>query len=253
MIALIDGDMAAYRSAASCEPNKSTRPERKPVGFAISRLDELIYRILSTTQSEEYRIFLSGPRNFRKALYPPYKANRERLIRPLHLDACRDFLIREWDAEVCDGYEADDGIGIAVNESTIIVSNDKDFKQIPGQHYNPVTNEFEVVDEQTAALNFYSQMLIGDSSDNVDGIAGLGKARAPKVLSGLDAGQMHSRVSELYGDERFFLLNFRLLRILRSIDEWKEVEATISESKGEEPTEVCGSEDSLGLSGVNEE
>ena len=254
-LALIDGDVIAYRCAASCEPNKSTRPDRRPVQLAISRADELMYRILSTTQSQEHRVFISGGGNFRKSLYPAYKANRERLAKPVHLEACREFLVREWGATVCDGYEADDAIGIAHSEDpkAIICSNDKDFKQLVGEHYNFVKDEFEVVDSQMAALAFYSQMLIGDASDNVPGIAGLGEARAPRLLRGLSPEEMHTRVSEIYGDERRFALNFRLLRILQSVDEWREVETTISESKGQEPAEDSSREDIGDISGADEE
>jgi 5'-3' exonuclease len=251
-IALVDGDTVAYRCAASCEPNKE-KEEREPLELAIRRADELLYRILNTTQTEEHRIFLSGSDNFRKRLYPLYKANRERLVRPAYLEPVREFLIREWGSEVCAGYEADDGIGIAAKENFIICSNDKDFRQIEGELYNFVKDEFEVVDSESAALNFFSHMLIGDTSDNVGGVRGIGRVKARRILDGLDAGEMYHKVLSLFGSEEQFLLVYRLLRILRSEEEYHEIEATISESKGQEPTEVSSAEDPTDVPGVDQE
>lgn len=252
-LALIDGDTIAYRCAASCEPSKKRAQERgipieelerEPLDFAIGRADELVYRILNTTQAERHRLFLSGSSNFRKQLFPDYKANRARLVRPVHLENVREFLVREWRAEICDGYEADDGIGIAAQENTIICANDKDFRQLAGEHYNFVRDEFEVVDEDAAALNFFTQMLVGDTNDNVRGVDGIGPVKAGRLLHSCDPGEMYARVLAAYGDDGRFLLTYRLLRLLRSEEEYEELLENIQrESQGQAPTEVGSSED----------
>jgi 5'-3' exonuclease len=245
-IALIDGDTVAYRCAASIEQTKTK--EKEPNDLAILRADELLYRILSEVGAEEYRVFISGSENFRKMLCPDYKANRAGKPIPTMLGACQEFLLNEWKAEVVHGYEADDAIGMAHNESTIICANDKDFKQIPGEHYNFVKLEFDVVDEETAAYNFWAQMLIGDSSDNVRGVDGLGPVKTKRILTGLPVEQMYETVRELYNDDERFLLNFRLLRILRDPMEFnnilKEIEDqnSLGESEGSQLAEVGGEE-----------
>lgn len=257
---LIDGDMIAHRAAASCEPTKA-KPERESLEEAIFRANDLLYRIINTCSSNEFRIFISGDRNFRKSLDPQYKANRDGKPRPPYLDPIRELLVREWNAEICDGYEADDGIGMAHEKcpESIIVSNDKDFRQLAGEIFNPIKNggEFEIVDSVEAARAFYSQLLEGDSSDNVRGVDGIGKVRAGRLLDGKSPEDMHTIVFDLYGDPRRFFLNYRLLRILRTegeyqeimdelryqatvgeYEDWKEaVEASVSQSKGQEPTE----------------
>src|SRR5271169_6718690 len=99
MISLIDGDIVAYRCAASCEPNK-IKQEREPIGAAINRADELLHRILSTTATKEHRIFLSSDENFRKVLDPNYKANRIQ-PKPEYYNPIRHLLVEEWGAELC--------------------------------------------------------------------------------------------------------------------------------------------------------
>lgn len=246
-ICLVDGDTVAYRCAASIEPTKTK--DREPDDLAILRADELMYRILNETQSSEYIMFLSGGENFRKILNPLYKANRTQEL-PKMLGACQEFLINEWKAKMVHGYEADDAIGMAHEpDKTLIAANDKDFKQLPGEHYNFVRLEWDVVDEETAEFNFWCQMLIGDTSDNIQGVEGLGKVKAPKKLLGLSAKQMYDTVRELYNDDERFLMNFRMLRILRNPVEYENIlqeiedKNSFSQSEGENTPEDSSEED----------
>lgn len=253
---LIDGDMVAYRAAASCEPTK-TKPERESLDEAIFRANDLLYRIIDTCASNEFRVFLSGGRNFRKQLDPQYKANRDGKPQPAYLDSIRELLVREWNAELCDGYEADDGIGMAREKcpESIIVSNDKDFRQLAGEIFNPIRNggEFEVVDSVEAARAFYSQMLEGDTSDNIRGVDGIGKVRAGRLLADKSPEEMHSIVYDLYGDPRRFFLNYSLLRILRTEEELDDIEASISQSEGESPPEESSEKRIIDMEFVNGE
>lgn len=249
MLALVDADTIAYRCAASCEPTK-IKPEREPLDLAIRRADELCYRILSDTESAKYRFFIGGTENFRKILYPLYKANRERLPRPEWLEPVREFLITEWHAEIATGCEADDYIGIHADENTIICGNDKDLLQLPGQHFNFVTGTFRWMDDAEAALAFWSQMLIGDSSDNLPGIDGIGKVKARRRLEGLSPQQMESAVRHLYGSSGLdFVLYHRLYRLIRSMDELEEVlnQTTERQKQGEIASEMGGQTDSDSL------
>jgi DNA polymerase I len=257
MIALLDGDTIAYRCAASCEPSKRRAQElgipfeeleREPLDIAIKRADELVYRIFNTCQTDKYRIFLSGSENFRKLLYPDYKANRAKLPRPEWLDPCREFLVTEWGAEITAGYEADDGIGIAASKDFVICANDKDFRQIPGSHYNFVKDTFEEVSEEVAAFNFYASLLIGDTSDNVRGVDGIGPVKAGRLLRNKHPSEMESIVIQHYGDRERFVLVHTLLRILRSEEEY---ENTVRKIQGTKPPEASSTEDLSPFSTVN--
>lgn len=181
-IAIIDGDLVAYRCAASCK-------EDDDLSIACIRADVLIRNILDKTGSYDYWLYLSGSRNFRYTLYPEYKANRRDIPRPKWLQSVREYLVLQWQADMTDGYEADDAIGIKMTElqqlglSPICCSLDKDLLQIPGKHYNFVKEELIDVNEHNALVNFYSQLLLGDRSDNIPGFDGMARVKPTKEIT----------------------------------------------------------------------
>lgn len=212
MQALIDGDLIAYRCAASAELDD--------LGIALIRADELIFRILADTNASSYRVFLGGRENFRKYIYPEYKANRTK-PKPIHLAETISHLISEWKAEVQHGIETDDRLGIELNPNSICCSIDKDLLQIPGNHYNFVKQQMIYISEETADYNFYRQFLIGDASDNIFGIYGIGEKKAEGILFGESPANMFVKVRELYNDDKRMLINGQCLHIWRhNFDLW---------------------------------
>lgn len=111
MITLIDADLVAYRSAASCEPTK-IKSIQEPLEIAIRRCDDLMNRIIHETQATSYEAYLTGSSNFRYQVDPEYKANRVNMKRPDWLQPVREHLVMYWNALVTDGLEADDMLGI---------------------------------------------------------------------------------------------------------------------------------------------
>ena len=180
-VALIDGDIVAYRCAATCKGDD-------PSEIACIRADSLIRQILETLGCPDYWLFLSGQTNFRHAIYPDYKANRRDVVRPKWLQHTREYLCVEWQADVTDGIEADDAIGIkhteltSVNFNSIICSLDKDFKQFPGEHYNFVTGELFKVSKVDALRFFYKQLVLGDKGDNIPGFDGVFRQNPTKYI-----------------------------------------------------------------------
>lgn len=69
-------------------------------------------RILETVGATDYTAYLTGSNNFRCELYPEYKANRKNKSRPVFLERAREYMVTVWGAQVTDGIEADDAIGI---------------------------------------------------------------------------------------------------------------------------------------------
>jgi DNA polymerase-1 len=241
-------DTVAYRSAASCEPTKA-KQYQEDLATAIRRADELVLRILADCETDRYVGFLSGDENFRYRLFPEYKANRKDLRRPEWLQPVREFLVSQWGAKVTSGYEADDAIGIAVGPQTIVCGNDKDFRQLPGRHYNFVNLSWFSVDELQGEYNLWLQMLIGDRNDNVPGIPRVGEKTAPRILDAKDPDDWKRTVFELYEScDMDFERNYRLLRLLRSEDELEDIEDFIRKSQGKAPTAARSKEDPASLS-----
>lgn len=234
MQALIDFDIVAYSMAASAEND--------PVEVAYMRIDQMIHSILDTTGANTYRGFLSGGSNFRHEIYPEYKANRKDMVDPRWRSACKEYLVREWAAEVTDGYEADDALGInqdtgdldfrlddrvcEMKYNTIICSIDKDLDMIPGMHYSwPIVRKGNIVregkiyevSEREGLISFYKSLLVGDRTDNIFGVDGIGPVKASKMIDKLETEEeMFERVVELYqGDMDRLRINGDCLWIQR--------------------------------------
>lgn len=221
-VILIDGDIVAYRCAASCEPTK-TKEELEPLQLAIERLDELMWKIINTCDMENYRVFLSGGDNFRKIIYPAYKENRKDMRIPVWLGDCQKYLIEHWNAELVVGMEADDAIGIAHKEGDIIASIDKDFMQIPGRHYNFVKDMLIDVTHEEAEFNFWKHILIGDRSDNVKGVEGIGEVKATKLLNSLPSELWPDEVVSKFTSHNDYVIAHRMIKILRSKEEYEDI------------------------------
>lgn len=213
-IALIDADLVAFRCAATVQ-------DYDPIDVAIYRVDVLMRQILEATESQEYRSFLTGRGNFRKIINPEYKANRKDKEPPCYLQECRDYLIKEWNTVVSDGCEADDLLGIAQTDETVICSLDKDLLMISGTHFNWTKLQYTHVDQLDGLRTFYKQMLIGDRSDNIFGVDKIGPVKAAKLIDHLeDEVDMINKVFSLYDwDEERFVMNAQCLWIMQNEDE----------------------------------
>lgn len=206
MKALIDADIVAYRVACTLQEDDAK-------DFAYARTEDLVDHILVETESTEYRLFLTGKDNFRYTIYPEYKAHRPK-EKPFWLADIREYLIATFNAEVIDGMEADDALGLNQTDSTIICSIDKDLLMIPGRHFNFVKNEFYEVTELEGLRHFYKQCLMGDRSDNIKGIEKIGPKKADKLLADLNTEkELFDKVRETYGNDEEFKMNARVLWI----------------------------------------
>jgi hypothetical protein len=169
-----------------------SRRDLQPLENCLQIVKSCLENTLNEIGAVDYRIWLSGSKNFRDkvAVTRPYKGNRDGTPKPAYYMDVADYLVGSWNATYTDGIEADDAIGIAAMEAKAagkdycIVSNDKDLLQIPGTHYNWVTKEFSTVSPKEAKSQLFSQILSGDSTDNVPGLEGIGPATAAKILEG---------------------------------------------------------------------
>jgi 5'-3' exonuclease len=166
----------------------------EPVQNALYSVKNTLRRIRSVTKATKLKVWLTdGPSNFRINLAKTavYKGNRV-AAKPIHYEALREYLKEVWSAEVVYGEEADDAMAIeqwkavqmGEEEATCICTIDKDLDMVPGYHYNFVTDNMYYVTEQEGQLWFYTQLLMGDPTDNIIGIQGVGPKKAEKLLAG---------------------------------------------------------------------
>lgn len=232
MRCLIDGDIVVYRAAASAENDE--------LWIALARADQIIRDIIADTGATSYNVYLTGSNNFRREIAPSYKANRPD-SRPKHWQAVREFLVTQHRAFLCNGFEADDQMGIQqdkLGNNTVICSIDKDLKQIPGRHYNFVKKEHTVVSPDEGLKFLYLQSLIGDTSDNIIGVQGIGPVKAQKALQDLfTEEEWYDKCRALYNDDERFHLNMQLLYIWQKPDDNWQPPATRRATTEALPTE----------------
>jgi len=174
----IDADILCYRVGYACEQEEET--------YCLWTLDSVIYDILLAYPEREAQYFLTGKGNFRElvAVTAEYKGNRSG-SKPIHYNAIRNHLVEAWGAIVVEGMEADDAIATAMTQTDhegVIVSLDKDFDQVPGEHYNFVKKQSYNVTPDEGTRFLYEQILTGDRVDNIIGIKGIGPKKARALL-----------------------------------------------------------------------
>jgi len=156
-------------------------------------------------------VLLSGPGNFRDdlATVKGYKANRDESAKPYWYQQIRNYLTETWDAQVISGREADDECAIlqyADNCDGVIASIDKDLEQVPGWHYDYKKKVFVYVTEDEGWIKFYSQVLSGDSVDNIPGCYQIGTSRAAGIIDavymehGIDHAKIWETILKVYDD-----------------------------------------------------
>lgn len=235
MLALLDSDTPIFSTALVSEDVSES--------IAKSRLDVCINNIIRDSGCNEYMLFVSGGGNFRKEIDPSYKANRAEMPKPKHREALRIHLIKEWGAIECNGYEADDGCGVNQKQdgSTVICGIDKDLLQIPGRHYQwPIIRKgvvqreglFHDISEEQGWRNLFTQMLTGDTSDNIQGVKGVGPKKAEKLLQDCSTEtEMYERCMDAYleDEETDDGIQYQVERFERNLDLlyiWRELGIT---------------------------
>lgn len=245
MQALIDGDIITYLIGYTTE--------LEDVEEAQWRTDAFIDNIILATGATDYKVYLSdsSENNFRYKVNPEYKAHRTQ-PKPVHYDAIKEYLITKHKAKIAYGMEADDSLAIEQSiqnyvyhsmllsgkqegcSKSIICTIDKDMDMVPGLHYSwPIYRKGEIVregriytvTEDEGLRFFYKQMVVGDTSDNIRGIDGLGPKKTEKLFEGVPTEKLVDIVAQEYdvqwGDRWYeeMVKNSKLLWIKRSEEE----------------------------------
>lgn len=271
MICLFDYDSLLYHSVyrivsiSDMKSLLSSLPElpyqeRKQKAFdyiideSFGRMGEKTLKIFDAIEATGYNLtgfeyYITHCKNsVRKEISPYYKSNRKP---NKYVSALRKMLISEGSVSFSAEYEADDLIADRAKElrnegkDYIVVSIDKDLKQIAGLHFdyypiyakNPETGEklfvrlkgLSFTSEFESAEMLALQMLMGDSGDRVKGLPKIGPKRAETLLK--DCKKPYSLfrkvVSEYIkrNDENFdwrieIMTNYRLIKLGKTLELW---------------------------------
>ncbi len=214
---LIDGHALAYRTyfaltgvgGGSRWITKSGEPTAGTYGFT-----SVLLRLLESESPEYLAVSFDTGRTFRDDLYPEYKATREKMPDDLRLqidrirEVVKTFGIPILEAE---GYEADDVLGtiarLASNEGVevIILTGDRDLLQLADDNvfirlagkklseamdYGPKQVKTRYNLEPSQLVDH--KAMVGDSSDNIPGVRGIGEKTSVKLL------QEYGDLDEIY-------------------------------------------------------
>lgn len=232
MRAVIDADVLVYQACLAA----TTPAEHEIFGDVVITewlstteaeivFDNLAEAIRDQTEATSLLFCLSDHDNYRKELYPAYKANRKGR-RPLGWSYMRGYCTDKYGGFSKPTLEGDDLVGMHGSEpGSIIVSIDKDLRTVPGLHLD--LNEGEVIEvtADEANYNHMLQSITGDSTDNYPGVPGLGKVRAARLLENcttpLERWEVVVSAYEKAGETaNDALTQARLAYILRSFSEY---------------------------------
>jgi DNA polymerase-1 len=197
-LVLIDAANTLYRAFFALPPlrNASGQPTGAVLGFA-----NMLGKVVREEQPDAIAIAMDPKGgSFRTGLYPEYKANRDAQPEDLtsQFEILRE-LIAAWRLPMLEvpGFEADDVIASLVEQApedveVVIVSTDKDLMQlcsdrvvlldtVKDRRVGPaeVEERFGVPPERLLDL----RALVGDPSDNIPGVKGIGEKGAAKLLA----------------------------------------------------------------------
>ena len=207
---LIDADYIVYKSCAAAESEIDWGDDTILVTSKFSDAYNATKNELTKLQNEfgafsDVILFFSDSENFRKKILPEYKGHRNRK-KPCGYKRVINKLKTEYEVIIMPELEADDAMGIYATQypGNVIVSPDKDMKQIPGTLYN-LDEKFTITKDGGRAWHLI-QCLSGDQTDGYGGVPGIGVKRAESLFK------------EKGLTEEDALVNARLARILTADD-----------------------------------
>ena len=198
-VAHIDADFMAYQAACDRKDELDGTKPRKTVPEKCERAERGLIHLMKACGATNYIAHITpsgsdkGGRG-RYAVTKPYQGNRADREKPQHLDQLRAY-ISTLSSKIHLDQEADDGMAQANYQAvaegrahlSIIVSQDKDLRMVPGLHWDFDTEQvvsvgdpfgYLWIDDTKSAKTlkgwgtkfFWAQCLMGDTADNIAGL-----------------------------------------------------------------------------------
>ena len=217
---LIDADFIVYKCCAAAEDEIDWGEDVVLVTSRFSEAYKAVLHEIMKIRDEfgnhaEPILFFSHYDNFRKKIFPEYKGHRNRK-KPCGYKKVISMLHDDYHVVILPELEADDGMGIYATKypGNVIVSPDKDMRQIPGLLYD--FKEYTTITEEDGLHWHYIQTLAGDATDGYSGCPGIGVKRAVTLFE--KTGYNWKTIKDAFAakdlDEDMALINARLAKIL---------------------------------------
>ena len=221
---LCDADFIVYKCCAAAESEIDFGDDVIVVTSTFKDAYSCVKRELNKIANkfgsfDEMILFFSDSKNFRKDIQADYKGHRNRK-KPCGYRRVINKLSEEYSVFKMPTLEADDAMGIYATQypGNIIVSPDKDMKQIPGMLWN-FDESFTITKEEGAKWHLI-QSMAGDNTDGYAGVPGIGVKRATSLFE--EKGYSWKTVVDAFKEkdlsEEVALTNARLARILTNED-----------------------------------
>ncbi len=221
---LIDCDYIVYKCCAATETEIDFGEDLIVVTSNFTDAYKCVERELTKIKDEfgsfdDMILFFTSPNNFRKKILPEYKGHRQRK-KPCGFKRVINNLKLNYKVIVKDTLEADDTMGIYATKypGNLLVSPDKDMRQIPGELYD--FKERVTITPEEGARWHLIQTMAGDNTDGYSGVPGIGVKKAEKIFE--EKGYTWKAVVETFEEkdmtEKDALVNAQLARILTTND-----------------------------------
>lgn len=222
---LVDADFIVYKSCAAAETEIDWGDDVILVTSKFSEAYNNVIKDLNKIRDgylwdiPQPILFFSDSKNFRKKIFPDYKGHRNRK-KPCGYRRVISELSNRYEVIRMPELEADDAMGIyaTANPGNIIVSPDKDMRQIPGTVFT-LEETLQITPEDGAKWHLI-QTLAGDQTDGYSGVPGIGVKRAVALFA--EEGYSWETVVKAFAskglNEDIALMNARLARILTCED-----------------------------------
>ena len=223
---LIDCDFIAYKSAQVCEEGIDFGDDvivaQSNFSQVLKVFDNELKKVQTAMMEDDVILYFSSPENFRKKISADYKGHRNRR-KPLGYKRLINHCKENYKFVLRDGLEADDSLGIDATRypstDNIIVSPDKDLRQIPGILWD-LTNDVEEITKEQGDDWHLIQTMAGDPTDGYSGCPGIGVKKATAIIEKKDF--KWEAVCQTFRDRGLSddaaLLNARLAKILQHRD-----------------------------------
>jgi len=202
-LVLIDGHALAYRAYHALPDDLTT--SRGELTNAVYGFTSMLLKVLEDEKPTHIAVTFDKGRTFRHEIYEAYKAHRAKMPDELRtqMDRVRA-VVETLDMPIYEqeGYEADDLLGTLARQAeqegvdTLIVTGDMDLLQLVDDHTRVLTSRWRfsdtVVYDVKGVQDRYDGLepeqlvdykaLMGDKSDNIPGVYGVGEKTATKLL-----------------------------------------------------------------------